>query len=94
MFTYTTPTMKFEKEKWEYIGDYSKGAKLNGVFIGVYDASTPNKKIVKMFKGCGGKVPIDGSSLEKISSDEKTQANLDAFRYFDMESCGLKEIEK
>lgn len=90
---YTTPTMKFDKEKWTYIGDFSKGAKLNGVLICLCDMSTPNKNIVRVFKTCTGKIPKNGLEIERIASDSKMSEMIERLDYFNMDSCSLTKVE-
>ena len=92
-FLYTTPIAKFEKEKWEYIGDYSKGAKLNGVFIGICDVSLPKPKIVKFFKQCSANAPKSMDEVEKLSSNQKIQGMLDELGYFDTSMCDIVQFD-
>lgn len=88
-YSYTTPTMKFEKEKWEYFGDYSKGAKLNGVFVGICDTSLAKPKIVKFFKQCSAPAPRNMDEVVKFSTNEKVKEILDELDYLDTSSCCL-----
>ena len=88
---YTTPTMKFDKEKWVYFGDFSKGAKLNGVLVCICDMSTPNKNIVRVFKTCTGKPPKNGLEIERIASDSKVNEMIERLDFFNMDSCSFEK---
>lgn len=93
-FIYTTPSMKYEKEKWAYIGDYSKGAKLNGVCVGICDVSSKNKKIVKFFRDCSCKTFKKSDEVEKLSCAMELQMKLDELDYFIMDTCKLVKKEE
>lgn len=80
-YIYSTPVAKFEKEKWRYIGNFSRGCKINGALIGLI--SIDNDKIVKIInKSTGTKVPETISELKTISENKNTADILERSGYF------------
>ena len=95
-FVYSTPSSKFKKEKWEYIGNYSKGAKINGAFIALVkeDNESHSLKIVRTFKDCTGiKLPKTCDELRKISEDKITQDVLEDLNYIDDSRVRLDMVD-
>ncbi len=92
MYIYSTPTAKFEKEKWKYIGNYSRGCKINGILVGLI--SVDKNKIVKIInKTTGTKVPKDIHELKMMSEDKKIAETLEDSGYFESLDAKLESIE-
>ena len=93
-YQYFTPYAKFEKEKWRYLGNWSSGAKVNGIFVGIADVSNGKKKIVRTFQGCTGAIPKSMDEVEQIASNKTLQRSLDDLGCINCENCRLEMVEK
>lgn len=100
-FAYRTPSVMFRKEKWEHIGDYSEGMKINGALVGIIqmDASKPDDdgKIVKVVNCCvGAKLPKNIRELFAIAGNDKLKKILVDSRCLDPDpfSCFLEKIDE
>lgn len=92
-YVYSTPVAKFNKEKWEYIGNYSRGCKINGVLIGLALVMENDIKIIKTVnKSTGVKIPKNLSELKTIYENEKVADMLDDSGYFLSLDAELKII--